>query len=136
MNSEIDAKREVAIVLSDEFIKTVPDLAAGRQVWMRRTPEAERVAQRIWDARASAATSTDPGGVTLFLGEGDSERDLLSILDTVELHHGLASSEQPVEALRVLGTDATKTVRTALQALGYTRIDPVPDGFIAHWHRE
>ena len=80
---------------------------------------------------------TGGGGITLFAGQGDSKSDFLSILDEVELHHGIASAERPaVTVLRVLGTAASDSVREALRKQGFTAIESRPDGFLARWHRE
>jgi hypothetical protein len=139
MNSEGEAQREVIILLSDEFAPRMPDLALRHQIWALRTVASEDVAHRFWSEHTplDAETGSGSGGITLFTGEGDPERDFLSILDDVELHHGIASSERPaVSVLRVLGTPASETIRDALYAQGFTRIKSRPDGFLAQWHRE
>jgi hypothetical protein len=66
---------------------------------------------------------------------GAPEEDLLSIVDTIELHHGLASSPPAVSSLRVLGTQPTDRVREAMIALGFARLEMIADGFVAHWHQ-
>jgi hypothetical protein len=137
MNSGIDNGLEVIVVLSDEFAPSLAGLAAKHQTWALRTVETERVAQEFWKEHPPLDAKAGPGGLTLFTGDGDPETDLLSILDDVELHHGLAASVRPAaSALRVLGVEASETVRDALDALGFTRIDLSPGGgFLAHWHR-
>ena len=137
MNSGIDDGLEVIIVLSDECAPSLAGFAAKHQTWALRTAETERVAQEFWKEHPPLDAEAGPGGLTLFTGEGDPERDLLSILDDVELHHGLAASGPPAaSALRVWGVEASETVRDALGALGFTRIESRPGGgFLAHWHR-
>jgi len=137
MNSGTDAKREVVIVLSDEFAPNMPDLARAHQIWALRTADTEKVAQQFWKEHPPLDAEPGSGGITLFKGEGDPEKDFLLIFDDVELHHGIASSERPaVTVLRVLGTHASATIRGALRAQGFTDIEPSRDGFRARWHRE
>jgi hypothetical protein len=135
MNSRINDTL-VVIMLSDEFAPSLPGLAAEHQTWALRTIETERVAQEFWKEHPPLDAEACAGGLTLFTGEGNAERDLLSILDDVELHHGLAASGRPATALRVLGIEANEVVRDALGALGFTRIESIPDGgFLARWNR-
>jgi hypothetical protein len=137
MNSGPGTKREVVLILSDEFARSMPDLARGHQIWALRTADTEKVAQQFWNAHPPLDAETGSGGITLFTGEGDPEKDFLSVIGDVELHHGLSASACPaVSVLRVLGTPASEAVQGALRAHGFTRIESRPDGFLAHWHRE
>jgi hypothetical protein len=115
----------------------MPELAGRHQIWALRTADTERVAQRFWKEHPPLDAETGSGGITLFTDEGDAESDCLYILNDVELHHGIASSEPPVfSVLRVLGTSATEAIRDVLCEQGFTRIESRPDGFLARWHRE
>lgn len=137
MNSESDTQREVIILLSDEFAPRMSDLALGHQVWAPRTADMEQVAQQFWAEHPPLDAKSGPGGITLFVGQGDPEGDLLSILNEVELHHGIASAERPAfTVLRVLGTAASDAIRDTLRAEGFTGIESGPDGFLAHWRRK
>jgi hypothetical protein len=137
MGNENGDHHEVVVLLSDEFVPRMHELALGHQIWALRTADTESVAQRFWKEHPPLDAGSGSGGITLFSGEGDPEKDLLSILDNVELHHGIASSERPaVSVLRVLGTSPSETVRDVLRAQGFTRIESRPDGFLARWHRE
>ena len=131
----MNTEAEVVIVLSDEFAPDLADVAVKHHVWALRTAETEKVARAIWGEREGLEGGEPSNSITLFQGTGDPEADLLSISDTVELHHGIATSGQPAtRALRVLGTGATDAVRGALAALSFTRIVPISGGFVAHWH--
>jgi hypothetical protein len=137
VDHESDKQREIVILLSSEFAPRMLDVALGHQVWAPRTADTEEVAQRFWAERPPLDAEPGAGGITLFTGQGDPERDFLSILDEVELHHGVASSERPaVTMLRVLGTPASKSVRDALRVQGFDRVESSADGFLARWHRE
>src|ERR1700727_196496 len=135
MNSLSGMGQEVVVVLSGELASRLSELAADHHVWARRTAETEQVAQAFWHEHRPEEASASSGSITLFTGTGGVEDDLLSVIDTVELHHGLASSEQPAAtALRVLGTTPTDAIRSMIGRLGFTQIEPIPDGFVAHWH--
>jgi hypothetical protein len=126
---------EVVIVLSDKFAAWLPELAADHHVWACRTAETEQVTQAFWKEHPPKEASASSGSITLFTGAGEAENDLLSIIDTVELHHGLASSKQPpVTSLRVLGTLPTDTIGSTIGAFGFTQIESIPDGFVTRWH--
>jgi hypothetical protein len=134
--NENGKQREVIIVLSDELAPRMPELALRHQVWALRTAATEKLAQRFWREHPPLGAGAGSGGITLFAGEGDPEKDFVAILDGVELHHGIASSERPaVSVLRVLGAPASETIREVLCAHGFTRIESRPDGFLARWHR-
>jgi hypothetical protein len=136
MDNENGKQREVIIVLTDELATRMPELALEHQVWALRTAAAEKGAQLFWKEHPPVGTAGS-GGITQFAGEGDPEKDFVAILDNVELHHGIASSEWPaVSLLRVLGAPASETIRDVLRAQGFTRIESRPGGFVARWHRE
>jgi hypothetical protein len=130
----MNIEREVVIVLSNEFAAKLSDLAMSSHVWAVRTAATEEAARRIWEEHPPQGTDPLTSGLTLFKGEGDPADDLLSILDEVELHHGIAGGHfPPMSAVRVFGTEPTDAVREAFSPLGFTRFTLSSDGFVAHW---
>jgi hypothetical protein len=127
--------QEVIIMLSDELAPQLVDLARHHHVWARKTSATEDVASGLWDAYPQAGNDEVRAGITLFSGVGTPEEDLLSIIDTVELHHGIGSSGRPAISLRVLGAYPTDAVREAMSTLGFTRVELIADGFVAHWQQ-
>jgi hypothetical protein len=126
-------EREVVIVLSSEFGSKLNELAMSNHVWAVQTAETEEVAQRIREERPPQEADLLTSGITLFAGAGDAERDLLSIIDTIELHHGIAGGHLPtMDAVRTLGIGPTDAIREALGSLGFTHLVAIPDGFIAY----
>jgi hypothetical protein len=98
-----------------------------------RTAQTEEAARRIWENDPPRGADTLTSGLTLFKGEGDPADDLLSVLDEIDLHHGSSGGHvPPMGAIKVLGTGPTDAVREALGALGFTRLVPDPDGFVAY----
>jgi hypothetical protein len=125
---------EVVVVLSDEFACRLDDLSRHRHVWARKTAATEKIAHDLWVRPRSDENDPD-AGLTLFSGTGRPEDDLLAIIDTVELHHGLASSGSQAVSLRVLGVEPSDAIRKAIGTLGFTRVEPTEGGFIARWHQ-
>jgi nucleoside-diphosphate-sugar epimerase len=87
----------------------------------------------VWEEGPSGERQSPTSGITLFTGTGDAERDLLSVLDTVELHHGIAAKQPAVNTIRVLGVEPTDAIREALRSLRFGDITTISDGFIARW---
>ena len=130
MDNENGNQREVIIVLSDELAPRMPELALGHQVWALRTAATEKVAQRFWKEHPPLGMAGS-GGITLFAGEGDPEKDVVAILDGVELHHGIASSERPaVSVLRVLSAAASETISDVLCSQGSLASNRGQTGFL------
>lgn len=124
-------EHRVAIVVSDEFVAGLADLARTQHVWSARTPASEAVPQRVWAYHAAADGDPLGSGVTLFDGGQTPADSLLSIVDTVELHHGSDSHDPPVKIIDVLGARATDEIRRAFADLGFLRFDDSADGFVA-----
>jgi hypothetical protein len=124
---------ELIIVLAGESAPELDELALSSPVWVVRTAATEEAARRIWEEHPPQETDPLTAGLTLFNGEGDPENDLLSILDEVELHHGISGGHvPPMSAIRVLGIGPTDAVREALASLGFTRLVETSDGFVAY----
>lgn len=134
--NEVSGGQEVVLMLSDSFASQLVDLARQYQVWACRTPVIERVARDFWEAHPPLQNVDAEAGITLFTGAGNPEEDLLSIVDTIELHHGLASKGPKVNSLRILGAQLTDSVREAIATLGFTRVELITGGFMAHWHQQ
>jgi hypothetical protein len=65
-------------------------------------------------------------------GGGTPEREVASILGTVEEHHGQYSHEPPLTIIEVIGAAVTPEVRTELEAHGFERWQESPAGFVAY----
>lgn len=132
--NEVSVGQEVVLMLSDSFASQLVDLARQHQVWACRTSVTERVARDFWEAHPPIQNAE--AGITLFTRVGNPEEDLLSIVDTIELHHGLTSSGPKVNSLRILGAQPTDAVREVIATLGFTSIELITGGFMAHWHQQ
>jgi hypothetical protein len=96
-----------------------------------RTPDTDAVARRLWDAAPEQAPGGPDAGLTLFNPDRTPEESLLSILGTVELHHGAYSQNPPVSVIEVFGTTTTAAIGEALAALGFAEVHNSVHGFTA-----
>jgi hypothetical protein len=122
----MSGKRRAVLILSEEFISRLDELAQSSYVWAIRTPATEAAAVRIW--HEVRKTDRD-AGVTLFDSADDDVNGLLSLVAEVVLHHGEASS-QSVSEIEVLGTTANDQVRRQLATAGFSRVSKTTDGFV------
>lgn len=128
----MNTKHEVIVVVSGKFESKLYELGRSSHVWAVRTPATEYMARQIWAEPLQHDDDPLTAGVTLFKGKGNPESDLLSILDEVELHHGISGGHvPPMGAMRVVGTEPTDLVREVLGSLGFSRFERRPDGFVA-----
>lgn len=127
----MESAHQVAIVVRGDLAPELEALVRHRHVWAVRTPETEEVARRVWSGPETQQADPLAAGLTLFNGNATAEMSLLSILDTVELHHGQYSHDPPLSIIEVLGTDVTDAIREALAALEFTQIHPSHEGFTA-----
>jgi hypothetical protein len=65
------------------------------------------------------------------VGLAASEEDCLSIIDTIDEHHGEYGHNPPLTVVEVFGAKATEKVRVELAAVGFRRLEPSPSGFVA-----
>jgi hypothetical protein len=126
----VSDEHRIAIVVCDEFVGRLADLASTQHVWIARTPAAAAVAQHLWAEAAPADGDGLGSGVTLFDGGPTPTDSVLSIVDTVELHHGSYSNDPRVTIIDMLGAQATDKVCDAFTD-GFLRIDETADGFVA-----
>jgi hypothetical protein len=130
----MSAEPQVVIIVSSEFAPKLDELVLSSHVWAVRTPATEEAARRIWDDHPPQRTDPLASRLTLFKAGEDAEDNLLSVLDEVELHHGIAGGHiPPMIAVRVFGTKLTDAICEAFSSLGFTRFTSSSDGFVAHW---
>lgn len=118
----------VAIVVAPDFAPRLAELSDGCHVWAVRTPEIEAAARTTWGRSVAGSLES---GVTVFNGTGGAEADLRSIIAAVEEHHGEYSHDPPVSKIEVYGAGVTERLAADFAELGFSRLDPTPEGFVA-----
>jgi uncharacterized protein with PIN domain len=118
----VDSSKTVAVIMSEEAATVLPRLARDRAVWVVATAETER----------SAAEIRRVGGdITTFKPGGNTQADLLDLIDEIELHHG-ADSGGTLSTIEVFGASAGDALLNGLDALGFRRVEAFEGGFAAH----
>jgi hypothetical protein len=122
----------VVIAASDGFSDRIERLVAVLPVWAPRTPETMAFAERAPTNRLKPGADTLASGLTLFAQGASPEEDLLWVVEEVELHHGDASHDPPVSVIEVFGATLTDRVREAFEGIGFSRLEPSREGFVAY----
>ncbi len=120
----------VFVVVGREYGARVAELTLKGPVWIVDTLANHTAVQKLW--------SEYPGrshleGVTTFKSaDGCSPEDcLLSILDTIDLHHGVYSADPPYTVLEIVGTPVSDRVRAELSEFGFNEFHGTNEGFRA-----
>lgn len=121
MNESVAEDAGVAIVLDPRFGTRLVDLAQRMPVWIAGTPENSGVAEALWRGDEAIRASGRFHEVTTFVvnSAASPEELLVSILDTVDLHHGKYSQDPPYGCIEAFGALPTESIRQELGRLGF-----------------
>jgi hypothetical protein len=122
------AEHRVAIVVDPSYAERIVGLARECHVWLVRSA--------LNDPAVAALREDDSGfsfdsGVTTFNAAESPQASFLSILGTVEEHHGKYSHDPPVSVIEVLGLEPSAPIRDELRSYGFGHIKPSQNGFVA-----
>ena len=110
----------IQVVVDPCFGERLAALPSEEPVWIVQSPLNTPVAQRLWQEGWGALTCFQPGG------EASGESDLIQMLGTIDLHHGVSDS-----SLEVIGCLPSERVRAALAEFDLTVISVISEGFFA-----
>jgi hypothetical protein len=99
-------------------------------VWIVDSPTNKAVAKRLWKERPHENSLT---GITTFgFSESATPEDIaVSMLDTIELHHGRHSADPPYTVIEVLGVVLSENVKIGFSEYGFNEFYPTSAGFNA-----
>ena len=120
----------VRVVVEASFGERLAALPPGEPVWVVESAENTPVAKRLW---SEPPTSNQLAGITTFQPSlpDTAEEHLLSVLDTIDLHHGNYSADLPYSVLEVIGCEPSPRISAALDELGFSVVSRSESGFIA-----
>jgi hypothetical protein len=120
---------KVFVVVDRHFGEKLSDLEQGVPVWIVDTPTNKPVVERFWKERPNEDHLT---GITTFNDAAllSAEDNLLSHLDTIELHHGVYSADPPYTVLEVFGTQLTDSAKNVLFEYGFDKFQITSTGFV------
>jgi hypothetical protein len=126
-----DVARSVLVVMDPNCGERLRAMwQPGRPAWIVMSPTNEPTVRSLGAAHPGKDHLT---GITSFNFDPDArpEKSFLSYLDTIDLHHGPYSSENPYTVLEVIGARLTVDVREALSELGFDEFVEQGDVFSA-----
>lgn len=126
----MDIPHKVCVVVDRNFGERLAELPRGVAVWIVDTPSNKSVAQRLWKERPQESHVT---GITTFkdMESSSPEELLIGKLDSIDLHHGVNSTDPPYCVLEVVGTRLTNVAKDALVAFGFEEFRENSTGFTA-----
>lgn len=120
----------VSVVVDREFGEQLATLTPSVPVWIVDTPINKAVAQRLWKDRPLDNSLT---GIATFdyLESASPEDILVSMLDTIDLHHGSHSADPPYTIIEVFGTRLSDRIRAELSEFGFNEFQSTLTSFRA-----
>ena len=121
-------EHRVAIVVDPDYAERITELASECHTWLVRSAANDAVVASL--RQDDQAFSFD-AGVTTFNKAETPQASFLSILGTVEEHHGAYSHDPPLSVIEVIGLESSAAVRAELDVYGFCDIEQSTNGFIA-----
>jgi hypothetical protein len=121
---------KVILVLDRNYGSEPSSVPAEGHIWLIESP-ANREAAASY--RALHGASTSENSVTTFKAAADDTGSevCLKMLDTIDLHHGVYSADPPYSVLEIVGAPLNRTMKAALEGLGFSRFESTVNGFRA-----
>jgi hypothetical protein len=120
----------VSVVLNREFGPRVRELLKEGPVWVVDSPANCDAAQMLWKEFPSR---DHLNGVTVFKAAANHspEQMLICEMETIDMHHGVYSSDPAYTVIRVIGCTLRPEVREALAKFGFDSFNCTAEGFEA-----
>ena len=119
----------VAIMVDPDYGERLEELAPRMPVWVARTKGNSAAIERLFRRiRREGGPS-----LTSFVVDPEAGRDewCASVLATVDEHHGPCSQDPPYDAIQVIGTPLSPTLRAFCEELGVHSFHDTASGFTA-----
>jgi hypothetical protein len=126
----VERINKVMLVLDRNYGARLSSVPTESHIWLIESP-ANRDAAASY--RAAQGPSTAENSVTTFKAADDDSgsETCLKLLDTIDLHHGVYSAVPQYSVLEIVGAPLSRSVRGAIEALGFSRFESTADGFRA-----
>ena len=119
----------VLLVLDRDYDGELSSVPANTHVWLIDSPANRKVAA---DYRALHGSRVETGATTFSASVDDTVSVVcMRVLDDIDLHHGKYSCDPPYSVLEVVGTRLRSPVKSAIQALGFSKFERTDNGFRA-----
>ena len=118
------------LVLDRNYGARLSSVPTESHIWLIESP-ANRDAAASYRA-AQGSPNTEHSVTTFKAADDDSGSETcLKLLDTIDLHHGVYSAVPQYSVLEIVGAPLSRSVRGAIEALGFSRFESTADGFRA-----
>lgn len=120
----------VVLVVDENFGEKLWEVAAGHDVWIVPS-DANRAA--VVELREGRKEAGNEASATIWSAmiPSSTKEDWIAILDVIDLHHGVYSSDPPIDTLSVYGAVVTAGITAALAEYDYEIVKSTSLGFIA-----
>jgi hypothetical protein len=121
---------KVILIVDRNYSADLATLASDCHVWLIESAGNSESAASYW---TTYPESNRGSGLTTFAAADDESgpEACLKILKTIDLHHGACSSDPPYSVLEIVGAPLSRSVKTAIEALGFSRFESTDNGFRA-----
>lgn len=120
----------VRLVVDRNYSGELTSLATDSHVWLIESPLNHDAAASYWKLHPASDVET---GLTTFTAADDdtASEACLKILGTLDLHHGEYSGDPPYSVLEIVGARLSRSVKAAIEELGFSRFETTANGFRA-----
>ena len=121
------SESRVIIIVDRDYGARLRLLPDELPAWVIDSPKNHPVIVELWESRKRWSQT---GMLTSFVDQPDAtpEYCLISILDTIDLHHGAYSQKNPWSIAQVVGAEPFPEVAQAMNALGFLLHSESRDG--------
>lgn len=133
MSLENQTPYRVHVVLESTYGERLRELAQDEPVWV---VESEMNHPVIIALRQERKGRSHLDGITSFEDDASisPQEQFISMLSTIDLHHGDYSHEPPYSVLDVIGIPWSSEIQEALEELHFFKHEDTADGFVARRH--
>ncbi|MDY0357593.1 MAG: hypothetical protein RBR19_17055 [Sedimentisphaerales bacterium] len=114
----------VHVVVDPEYGERLRELPVDEPVWVVASEVNRLVVQALWRERADVTSFR-------FTPQAAPEDRLVSILSTVDLHHGEFSHDPPYSVLNIIGVEWSPAIQDEFDSFGLNRFEATAEGFVA-----
>jgi hypothetical protein len=130
MTSPAGSPCRLLIVLDREYGERLRAVWPGTPVWIELSPINEPVVRELWNENLEPNHLTGITGLK-FQPATSTEDRFVAELGTIDLHHGVYSTNAPYTELEVIGCMLSNRVQSALADIGFTEFQEQGRSFLA-----
>jgi hypothetical protein len=120
----------VHVIVDPAFGERLREIPLDEPIWIVDTPTNRLAYEAVWRERKPESYLV--GFSSFKVNPNEQPEDwLISILDTIDEHHGEMSHDPPWSRINVIGVRWTQRIAEELEVFGFTSHQDSPEGFTA-----